>query len=443
MSTRKKKTGDERADASSTAAQASVAEGEPEGRLTENAAESETPAPQIATAAEPRAAAPQTERATMQLPRHWPATLLIMVVVAFAIGSLAAYWPQLSGRGGEDRIAALEARIAELGNVAPASAAQGAVTPLQRRLESVETRLGTLERNAPTIFNEAAGATLDQRVTALETARAESTQAVGALGARLSSLEAATPADLPQRLQSFALGSQLAGVEARVAQLEGLRDAASVLALARLARAADEGRPYLREFRALQTVAPEDTAIRSLEPYAEMGVPTIAMLTARFPEAARIAINAERAGLADGFWGRLWARFRNLISIRRIAMAEGDDTESRLARAQSALAAGNLTEAVEETAALEGDGATAIQPWLRDAQGRLAIDRAITDMDERVTQVLAVRAAARPEPVPLQPTPAAPAPPAPARAAAAGATAPAAAPPPLPAPAAPPGAAIP
>jgi hypothetical protein len=438
MSTKKKKSGDDGADESLSAAAAPAEEEVHEGRLTESPEESAAAPPQIAEPVQNRAPPPPPERPSMQLPRHWPATLLILVVVAFGIGALASYWPQFTGRGDDERIAALEARIAELGTAAPAPAPGGAPAPLQRRLESVETRLGTLERNAPNIFNEAAGATLDQRVTALETARTESTQAVGALGARLSSLEAATPADLPQRLQSFASGTQLAGIEARVAQLEALRDAAAVLALARLARAADEARPYLREFRALQTVAPEDSAIPALEPYAETGVPTLAMLTARFPEAARTAISAERAGLADGFWSRLWARFRNLVSIRRIAMGEGNDTESRLARAQSALADGNLIEAVEETAALEGDAAQAIAPWLRDAQARLAIDRAITEMDERVTQVLAVRAAARPEPAGLQPAPALPSPAAPGRGAA-----PAAPPAPAAPAAAPPGAATP
>jgi hypothetical protein len=390
--------------------------GEPEGRLSETTEDSFMQAePHVSTQATETAApsTPSVERRSVELPRHWPATLLILVVAAFLIGGLAAYWPQLSGQAGGDRIAALEARIAELTPADQAPAAAGIPAAVQRRVESIETRLGTLERNAPAIFNEQAGATLDQRVTTLETARTETGQAVSALVARLATVEAATPADLPQRLQSFASGAALANVEQRVTTLEALRHAAAVLALARLARAADEARPYLREFRALQTVAPEDPAIVVLEPYAESGIPTMAMLAARFPDAARIAISAERTGMADGFWSRLWARFRNMVSIRRIALGPGNDSESRLARAQAVLGEDNLAGAVEEVAALEGDAATAIAPWLREARARLAIDRAIREMDERVTQVLALRAPMEPT-LPENPATSAPANPAPA-----------------------------
>jgi hypothetical protein len=364
----------------------SAPEAAPGGRLTEGAVETETPAA-IAAPVPDAVAQPRLE-----LPRHWPATILVMVVAAFGIGGLSVYWPRLTGGGDQTTIGALEARIAALEGAAPAQgAAAGANAAFQRRVESAETRISTLERNAPSIFNPQAGATLDQRVTTLETARSEITQAQAALIARLNSVEAAVPADLPQRLQSFALGASLSQVESRVTQLEALRNAAAVLALARLARAADEAQPYAREYRALQTVAPDDPAIAVLGPHAETGIPTMAMLSAQFPDVAREAISAERTGLADGFWSRLWARFRNLVSIRRIVLDPGDDTESRLGRAQALIAGGDFPAATEEVGLLTGHAATSIEPWLSRARARIAIDRAITEMDDRVTQALALR----------------------------------------------------
>jgi hypothetical protein len=336
-----------------------------------------------ATAAEPR-------RANLELPRAWPATLLIVVVAAFLIGALAAYWPRLMGNTDDERIAALEARLEQLGGNAPAAAAapRGNQDAADRRFSSLETRLGTLERNAPSIFNPQVGATLDQRVTAAEQKNTEVTQSLAALIARLNSVEAATPADLPQRLQMLAPKAELDNLNARVSRIEALRYAASVLALARLARAADEARPFAREYEALSTINPGDPAIQKLQPYAQRGIPTLDMLQARFPEAARIAINAERAALADGFWERQWVRLRNLISIRRLTVAAGTDSESRLARAQVALGRGNLAAALNDTRALEGAAANSIAPWQRDAEARLAIDRSIDDMELRVTEML-------------------------------------------------------
>jgi hypothetical protein len=113
------------------------------------------------------------------------------------------------------------------------------------------------------------------------------------------------------------------------------------------------------------------------------------MLSRSFPQAARNAIAAERAALADGFWDRLWARIRNQFSIRRIVMEPGEDSESRLGRAQVALTDGNLARTVAEVEALRGAAAESIAPWLRQARGRLAIENAVAGMEQRVLEGLA------------------------------------------------------
>ena len=360
--------------------------------------------------ARPAATAPPADDASarrggLDMPRAWPATLLIVVVAAFLIGALAAYWPRLMGGSDEQRIAALEARIEQLtapgqgGAAVPQGGNQDAAV---RRLESIETRLGTLERNAPTIFNPEVQATLDERMTAMEQRTGEMTQSIAALIARLNSVEAATPADLPQRLQGFATREEQANLEARMQRVEALRYAASVLALARLSRAAEEEREFRREYDALAAVSAGDPGVARLAPYATRGVPTTATLRERFPEAAREAIRAERTAAADGFWERQWARLRNALSIRRLTATRGDDSESRLARAQAALDGNNLAGAVAEVRALEGAAATVMGPWLRDAEARLAVARAIYEIEQRVTNLLAQA----PPPLPPEPDPA-------------------------------------
>jgi hypothetical protein len=359
----------------------------------------------------------------MNLPRHWPATLLLLVVAAFLIGALTAYWPRLVGDTEDERLAALEAQVQQLGTAsAPAAAPAGTQDAMGRRLESIETRLGTLERNAPAIFNPEVGATLDQRMTTVEQKSAADSQALAALIARLNSIEAATPPDLPQRLQAFASRDEVARFEARLSHIESLRHAASVLALARVSRAASDSRPFRQEFEALEAVAPADPAVPALRPFADTSVPTLAMLARSFPQAARNAIAAERTALADGFWDRLWARIRNQFSIRRIVMEPGEDSESRLGRAQIALTEGNLARTVAEVEGLRGAAAESIAPWLRQARARLTIETAVDGMEQRVLQGLAATPVA---PQPVVPETVAPAGPAAAPAAPAAGTAPA------------------
>jgi hypothetical protein len=246
---------------------------------------------------------------------------------------------------------------------------------------------GLLQENVAEIARDVAalkGQTedLDTRVAMLEKSSAETGSASAQL-ADLNTRLAAIEADALRNPDRDAL----AQLQARIARLESaspgemFKAATAMLARANLARAAEEAAPLTSELNALRAVAPDDPVLT----IAETGAPTRAMLVARFPDAARAALDAMRAGAADdNFFARLWASLRGLVRVRRLGDRAGTTTEDSLARAQADCDRGDLAGAVLETRSISGTAAAPLQSWLTDADARLALDRAIADMNLRI-----------------------------------------------------------
>jgi len=315
-----------------------------------------------------------------------------------------------------ERLGIAEARLDALESVRrPAPPGEPVdLAPLRARIEAAVSALAELaNRMAELEAQSGAGAQQPQppadaepliaRVAAVEERAAGLAQGADALKATLDGIEtriralesAAPPVDLVQRLDGFAAKSDQAALESRVTKLEtqdtagALRRAALALALVNLTRAAAGPTPFMAELAALSAVAADDPAIAELGPFAAAGAPTPAMLEARFPKTVRAALDAERAGAAQGFLTRLWANLKGLVSLRRVGDVDGDDTESRLARAQVRLAEGRLDLAAGEVRALQGPAAAAAAEWLGGAEARLALDRATTALTARLVEELA------------------------------------------------------
>jgi hypothetical protein len=377
----------------------------------------------------------------------------------------------------EERIAALETRVGEMATGRPGAAATGAFAELRRNLSTLsdrltadEARLTALEKaqtaavpGAPTATTTAplrSGvdasaamiAQLSERLTRLERSSPSAAQirdftetmtrlqarvaaldadisrtaethrgALDAVNARLAKIEAALPPDLAARLDALAPRADVTAAEARIAHLETmnagetLHRAAAVLALANLSNAAAEGRPFTVELDALAAAQPGDAAVASLRPWAATGVPTTNILRARFPNAARAALDISRSAVASDFLSRLWANLESLISIRRVGDVQGTDPEARLARAQVRVDAGDLAGAVVEVGQVPPPSAAALASWLRDARNRVALDRTLAQLNARVVRSLTSAAAeVTPAPVATEPPPAQPPVPVPA-----------------------------
>ncbi|HEY4266022.1 MAG TPA: mitofilin family membrane protein [Micropepsaceae bacterium] len=239
---------------------------------------------------------------------------------------------------------------------------------LKSTVEALNARTGVLEHSASEV-------------------QAADTQLAG-LAMRLSVLEA--------DLGSGADRDTLAQLQDRIARLESrspdemLKTAATALARANLARAAEGDAPLNAELEALRTVDPDDPALGPLQVAADNGVATRATLAAAFPEAARAALDAAYRGEETGnFVRRLWASMRRLISVRRVGDTAGLTTEDRLARAQADLDRGGLVGAVTEVRGVGGAAAGALAPWLKTAEARITQDRAVAEMNARIVETLA------------------------------------------------------
>ena len=258
-----------------------------------------------------------------------------------------------------------------------------------RMSNAAQLSLAEFARDVAALKSEAEA--LNARIAMLEKSSSETQSAdaqLADLTMRLGTLEseAARAADRDTLAQ---LQDRIARLESR-SPSEMLKIAAATLARANLARAAEDAAPFKPELEALRAAAPDDPAVASLQPFADTGVPTRAMLAARFPDAARGGLAAERESGVDGnFVARVWAGLRGLISVRRVGDLDGMTTQDRLARAQADLDRGDLAGAVMEARAVTGPAAMPLESWLKDAQARLAVNRAVADMNARIVQVLA------------------------------------------------------
>lgn len=310
----------------------------------------------------------------------WVGALLLLPVAGGA-GAASAYYlfvPALNGRMSElqQRLAAIEST---------------AVTDRDLRFDvnALDTRIGRIEERAERLE----GAVAAPRQPAQD-AR------VGGVIARLDALESAIPDDLSARLDAMPSRGELDGLVARLSTLENensaatLRRAAGILALTELSHAAARAEPFAAELGAAAETAPNDSAIRTLRQYADDGAPTLDELAVEFPARARTALEAERAGQGEGPVMRMWNRLMSFISVRRIGNVEGDGSAARIARAEAALENENLNAAIMEISALQGAAAGAFDSWLTRAEARLAVDRAIAEVNSRIMQTLADRNAA-------------------------------------------------
>ena len=113
------------------------------------------------------------------------------------------------------------------------------------------------------------------------------------------------------------------------------------------------------------------------------GVPSLAALRDRFAATAAAAVDASLVGSGEGVIGQALTRMASLVTVRRTTSDAGDGVDALLARAESALTAGDLTAAVAAMRKLTGAPAEVSAGWLADAEARLAVDAAVRALQAR------------------------------------------------------------
>ncbi|MEE2526585.1 hypothetical protein V0U79_09415 [Hyphobacterium sp. HN65] len=254
--------------------------------------------------------------------------------------------------GGMDpaAVSALQERL-DILEATPAQSSGIDLTPLEARIAALETAA------APEAFDPAA---LEERLTVLETAEAPATD--------LSSIEA--------RLDALESQSANASQPGSTAATRAQRLAARTLGLLALTEIARTSQPFEAERAALTRSWSGRSELETLAAYARSGVADSNHLANSFPrESIEATIGTRRV-------------FFGLIELRPSAGSESSPL-ARVMLIDERLNEGDLAGAVSLATELEGEALTAAQPWLVQAQARLAVDEALSGLRSALVEAAA------------------------------------------------------
>jgi uroporphyrinogen-III synthase len=255
-----------------------------------------------------------------------------------------------------------------------------AITELRGRIDGLEGKLNAAPAPAPAPAPTAPAAEVDLTPLKTEIASLHSTlQSLdGALAGQKDAIE-----KLKQAATASDTGEQKAVAAARASAVIGIA--------ARLNAALDAGQPFTAELDLLAPLRQGDGKLgelsAALRPAAQSGVASRATLAAEFPAMAKAALAEDRAD--DSFGERLLGKVKGVVSLRRVgADVQGESAEAKLARAEAALAAGDLAKAIELVKSLPPQVQRATSAWLARAEARLAAQKAVDQIAAHAVSLL-------------------------------------------------------
>lgn len=403
---------------------APVAVAMPEGVISTEEPSSEEPRPGAEKVADTSAEAPKTPAPAARPKDVRPAP------------QRSAFWPMLAGgvlSAGIGAGAALYLLPDGWRGMAPVQAPDNGVAEMAVRMDALEADLAKVRSDGATAafvtsgLRDVAGridsvrAGLAAEVSAAVAAGQAATDQLAGLDARLSEVEkrpveggaaSATALEAFERemqqmralLQESAAAStavagdiaakaadaeaMIAAAEAEAARLKGEAEAAGRKAMGRAAvsqlqAAFDSGAPIEPGLTVLG-----EAGVETPEGFRDTlaAAPSLQFLRDSFPDAARAALSATlRVGAEDtGTMGKIGAFLRSQTGARSLEPRAGDDPDAILSRAEAALTAGALPDALAEIAALPPEGQEAMAEWVSGAEARLAAGAALADLSAAI-----------------------------------------------------------
>lgn len=223
---------------------------------------------------------------------------------------------------------------------------------------------------------------LDQRLTELEKRPVAEGMSEAAVAAYERELEAMKEAVVTQRQEMEAMIAETRAMEAAARELEAKAAAdtqrsANRATITRIRSELDTGAPFSGLLAELQTGGVEVPA--ALAAVADNGAVTMAALRDTFPEAARDALSAARAGSAEGDRS-ITGFLQRQLGARSVQPRDGDDPDAVLSRAEAALITGDLTAALTEIKALPAPAQEHLNDWVGLAALRVAAIEAVNSL---------------------------------------------------------------
>lgn len=302
-------------------------------------------------------------------------------------------------------IETLKGAIADLAGRPPAPADPGTgLADANARIESVSvlveemrTQLAQLDERLAATDSGDGGAALDElrqnlaalegRVAALpaegagagtEALRAEMAGIQESVRSAVDAAAAASQAAISASSRINTLEQSLAELARSVEERADTPGVALAIAASALKSAIDRGTPFTTELDTYAGLAPEAPEIAALRELASSGAPTRATIAAETDAAAIRMIDAGRVIDPDaGFFDRLWASARSLVTVRPIGEVEGGDVPAIVARMEAALDSGDYARAIAEYETLPQDARQAGAAFMDKVRARHEADQLV------------------------------------------------------------------
>ena len=360
------------------------------------------------TPPEPPPAAPAVETATAPAARPQRYILPVLSGVGFVVlaGAIAYLWvrpvpvPQLPSPPPDQ-----SAAVAQLQSDVSAQQKQLAALDQRETADIVALRSaiaaipapGAQPTTTPAPGASSSDAGLAPQLAALSDRVNQLAASAAAQAQQSQSLpSAASLADLSARLDAIAqreakdgdaLRQDLTAVQQQLATVSGqtqslTKDTSGLPQLTATSGRLSQVLRAQEALRAGQPLGSIDSAPPALARFATLAPPTEAALRLAFPAAARAADKAGEPVADRGrFWHRVWLHVQDLVTIRQgDRVLVGDPTSGVLAHAQRLLDAGDLPGAVAVVRTLTGPAASAMAPWVAQAQSLIAAQQALAQM---------------------------------------------------------------
>ncbi|MGU9979819.1 COG4223 family protein [Phreatobacter sp. HK31-P] len=294
----------------------------------------------------------------------------------------------------EGRLAAIEQRpAATAGQSPPQQSAAIDLDPLKTEIDALKVAveaIASAQRTAAQSPPAAPAApavdmtAVEARVAAL---LAPQTERVDATAARIRSLDEEIKAT---SAAARALGEKVTTLETARSQAgDAGRRAALVVGLSSLRGAFDRGQSFAAELKSAATLGLPAEAVRSLEAHAERGLPTSAALAQRFSALVPALLRAAPARATDGtLLDRLSATAQNLVRVRPVGEAAGDDVPTAVSRAEAKLRRGDIAGALADIDRLPEPVRALAASWAAEARARVAAEATLRRLTLDATAAL-------------------------------------------------------
>jgi hypothetical protein len=288
------------------------------------------------------------------------------------------------GDSADPRVGELAGEVAKLSERIKSLAARPSPAPapdqsgLGERIDRLTAAIGEAEQRLAAVEKRPEPKAADISAVDKRTAAMEATlrELRGGLNDLKRIAEQAPAVASPQSIEGIA--GRIGGLEQRIAALAAARaspppvtnaGAAELIALNSLTGVVRSGKPFMKELDAARTLLGERAApLSALAPLAAKGLPTVADLERQFSELVPDLLR--RPESSGNFFERLVTNATRLVEVRQVGEPEGTHPSAIVARAETKLARGDLTGAINEAETLPEPAKSRAARWIAAAKQR-------------------------------------------------------------------------